>query len=50
MEQDEQWDTGKRYLDITIYGQWRQTADGYRAPSSKHRSVDEAVPTAGGAR
>ncbi len=49
MEQDDQWSTGKRYLDMATYGQWRQTADGDR-PGSKHRSVDEAVPTAGGAR
>ena len=23
MEQDEQWSTGKRYLDMTAYWQWR---------------------------
>jgi hypothetical protein len=24
MEQDEQWSTGKRYLDISTYWQWRE--------------------------
>ena len=23
MEQDEQWSTGKRYFDMTVYWQWR---------------------------
>ena len=49
MEQDEQWSTGKRYFDMTTYWQWRQTANGGRAPGSLHRSVDETVPAAGGA-
>jgi len=26
MEHDEQWSTGKRYLDMTAYWQWRQTS------------------------
>jgi transposase-like protein len=24
MEQDEQWSTGKRYLDLSAYWQWRE--------------------------
>jgi hypothetical protein len=27
MEQDEQWSTGKRYLDMAAYWQWRNYQD-----------------------
>ena len=47
MEHDEQWSTGKRYLDMTTYWQWRQTA-GEGQPGSIHRSGEGAVPAVGG--
>jgi hypothetical protein len=38
MEQDEQWSTGKRYLDMTAYWQWRalQPAVGTQEGGSPH--------------
>jgi transposase-like protein len=34
MEHDEQWSTGKRYLDMTTYWQWRATQVTQAAPSA----------------
>jgi putative transposase len=34
MEQDEQWSTGKRYFDMTVYWQWRAALASQAAPAA----------------
>jgi putative transposase len=43
MEQDEAWSTGKRYLDMAAYWQWRATQGTQSAPSAPEGGHAQAV-------
>ncbi len=53
MEQDEQWSTGKRYVDMTAYWQWRTAPSDMppplAAPSGATEEYDAGQPVSAGA-